>query len=209
MTIRNGTLVSIVALALAATSAAEAANITYTGSDSVAGWNVNYSITTDGKVGALDFFADVVSSSITYVGADVSFPTTVTLSDTNTFYFSGSTSSSPSPVTATATALSFNFSGDGGMNFCYVADSICYAYSAAHTLDVADVVFHLAVRPVKEVDDLAFGYSLQPGTYTSVAATNQVFATAVPEPAAWTMMIGGFGFTGIMLRRRLRTPATV
>ncbi|OAN66140.1 PEPxxWA-CTERM sorting domain-containing protein [Sphingomonas sp. TDK1] len=31
---------------------------------------------------------------------------------------------------------------------------------------------------------------------------SQVFLTAVPEPASWAMMIGGFAFVGGMLRRR-------
>lgn len=32
--------------------------------------------------------------------------------------------------------------------------------------------------------------------------------TAVPEPAAWTMMIGGFGLAGAAVRRRTRTSVT-
>lgn len=34
-------------------------------------------------------------------------------------------------------------------------------------------------------------------------------AGAVPEPASWAMMIGGFGLVGGVLRRRARTSATV
>lgn len=31
---------------------------------------------------------------------------------------------------------------------------------------------------------------------------------AVPEPAVWAMMIGGFGFAGLSVRRRIRTTTT-
>lgn len=35
-------------------------------------------------------------------------------------------------------------------------------------------------------------------------------AAAVPEPATWAMMLGGFGFAGLALRRRsLRTTASL
>ncbi len=34
----------------------------------------------------------------------------------------------------------------------------------------------------------------------------QQFA-AVPEPASWGMMLGGFGFAGIAIRRRRKAPA--
>ena len=37
---------------------------------------------------------------------------------------------------------------------------------------------------------------------------NQVFGlAAVPEPASWALMIGGFGMAGAMLRRRRLTSA--
>lgn len=35
--------------------------------------------------------------------------------------------------------------------------------------------------------------------------TNLIATPAVPEPATWAMMIGGFGFVGAMARRRSRT----
>lgn len=42
----------------------------------------------------------------------------------------------------------------------------------------------------------------------SVTGDTQGFVTGgVPEPAAWTLMIGGFGMAGAMLRRRRRTAA--
>jgi PEP-CTERM motif len=35
---------------------------------------------------------------------------------------------------------------------------------------------------------------------------DRVFATAVPEPASWALMITGFGAAGAMLRRRRQAP---
>jgi hypothetical protein len=36
-----------------------------------------------------------------------------------------------------------------------------------------------------------------------VFATNSTFGSAVPEPSAWALMLGGFGFMGYVLRRRV------
>lgn len=33
----------------------------------------------------------------------------------------------------------------------------------------------------------------------------QFFGGAVPEPASWAMMVGGFGLAGLAMRRRQRT----
>ena len=39
-------------------------------------------------------------------------------------------------------------------------------------------------------------------TYAPVKITVDSVAAAVPEPAAWALMIGGFGMAGAMFRRR-------
>ncbi|MFS0738107.1 PEPxxWA-CTERM sorting domain-containing protein [Sphingomonas sp. 1P06PA] len=44
-----------------------------------------------------------------------------------------------------------------------------------------------------------------PGSYT---LTISEIGTAVPEPASWALMIGGFGLIGSAMRRRPATPAT-
>ena len=43
-----------------------------------------------------------------------------------------------------------------------------------------------------------------PGGGYGYAAVQALDAAAVPEPATWAMMIGGFGFVGVALRRRRR-----
>lgn len=95
---------------------------------------------------------------------------------------------------------------------------LVYAFAAANTNEWASVVYHnldrmdkVEVLSTKELDDF---YSapvnsyLNSGTYTQVAATNQAFASAitgaVPEPAAWAMMILGMGAIGATMRRRVR-----
>ena len=49
------------------------------------------------------------------------------------------------------------------------------------------------------------------GSHTAVYTLGQVTvpAPAVPEPATWAMMIGGFGLAGSFIRRRQRAPLTV
>lgn len=49
-----------------------------------------------------------------------------------------------------------------------------------------------------------------PGQNPSCAFTREVLpALAVPEPAAWTLMIAGFGLIGAALRRRRERPAAL
>lgn len=50
-----------------------------------------------------------------------------------------------------------------------------------------------------------FGYGLTSNGSSSIADTWLVRGAAVPEPAAWALMIGGFGLAGAALRRRNQT----
>lgn len=45
------------------------------------------------------------------------------------------------------------------------------------------------------------------GTGTSTTSFGFTFADAVPEPATWAMMVGGFGFVGAAMRRRAKVPS--
>lgn len=63
-----------------------------------------------------------------------------------------------------------------------------------------------------------YGPSASPGTYliqgngtiiANVNATSSPAVTAVPEPAAWAMMIFGMGAVGFAMRRRSKVRTTV
>lgn len=42
--------------------------------------------------------------------------------------------------------------------------------------------------------------------FDNVVVTRADAAPAIPEPAAWTMMVGGFGLIGAAARRRAAQP---
>lgn len=46
------------------------------------------------------------------------------------------------------------------------------------------------------------------GTTGAIGAGTPVLQTAVPEPATWAMMLGGFGLLGAAMRRRQRATVT-
>lgn len=88
-----------------------------------------------------------------------------------------------------------------------------------NTPDGLDVDFNYELDPVGPAlftDDQAGGHHLQPGTYTLLwyggepsdgqfrLTISEADAGAVPEPAAWTMMLGGFGLIGGTLRQQRR-----
>ena len=53
-------------------------------------------------------------------------------------------------------------------------------------------------------DQISFAFQNQPAYF----ALDNISLSAVPEPATWAMMIGGFGMVGGAMRRR-RSSATV
>lgn len=52
--------------------------------------------------------------------------------------------------------------------------------------------------------DFAFQSQANTGITAGAAITGPLAAPAVPEPATWAMMLGGFGAIGVALRRRRR-----
>lgn len=74
----------------------------------------------------------------------------------------------------------FNVTGDGGGETGWVQQTVNFSIGAAGTLSFA-----------------ALGTSDSLGGYIE-----DVRLSAVPEPASWAMMLGGFGLLGAALRRR-------
>ena len=208
---------------------AQAADLVYSGQDTQDGVNIAYSITTNGSFGTL-LLSDIVASSITFTGtAGSRYGSFSSFTATNSIYFSNTNAGGVGPVSASTTDLMFNFAGDGGgLNFstynCAAIDTACTASLTAPNDMVRSIAYALAARGINDGDAVVYGhtgptreldngdldgYSLAAGTYTSVGATNQSFAqvadaSAVPEPAAWAMMILGVGAIGGVMRRRVR-----
>jgi hypothetical protein len=209
---------ALVAAAFGGTDAM-AQNITYTGSDSQAGYGISYSIETNGTLGILSL-SDIVSSSITITpGAGAKFGGVGPFTADGSLYFSHTDANGNvdglNPVSASLTDLFFDYSNGGGVNFG--AGSLVYALAALNISDNDAVVYEhndpttglpIATRELDSPNDT--NYRLGAGTYTVVMPTIQSFATAtpaaaaVPEPATWGMMILGFGVAGAAMRRRVR-----
>ena len=72
------------------------------------------------------------------------------------------------------------------------------------------LVVPLSLLPTTGFDPAHYGFNIWPrdGVHTGLAAisdfapNNATVAAAVPEPASWAMMLGGFGLIGGAMRRR-------
>lgn len=89
------------------------------------------------------------------------------------------------------------------------SNTIANAYDAAGVL-VASAT-DLELFPLSGVTTTLSGVGITRVDFTGVAAfTNLSFgAGAVPEPATWAMMIGGFGMIGFAMRRRQKVTTRV
>lgn len=165
---------------------AQAAPIVYTGSQLAGTASANYSIQTDGTLGALG------ATNITGYSITLSNGTTpLSFSNTN-----GRLMFSNSPqLFATNANLAFNFSFFGSIVF----DLPGAVESLGFTSGLAGGVVRIDTSG-------ASYFNFQNGLQT--IATAQV-AGAVPEPATWAMMIAGFGMVGFAMRRRQKVSTTV
>lgn len=178
------------AVALGMSAAASAAPvvtapITYSGSQQIGSILAAYSITTDGKLGSLDY-SDVTAFNVTLSDSISS----VNYGRTS----AGGTGSDFGTFNATATALtiplfeSISFYTNATSMFGGYVGNLTFNYAATNT----------------QIDDAAHGA----GLFQSMAEANTKtpFATAVtaavPEPAAWAMMMLGVGALGVMTRRQ-------
>ena len=85
-------------------------------------------------------------------------------------------------------------------------DNIFFDWSDFTATALTDLT--LPDRPAKFVRLGAPKMAIDWGNYLEAsnriaASFNSVTVSSVPEPATWTMMIGGFGFAGVALRRRV------
>lgn len=180
------------AVALLGSTAASA--ITYTGSFTATATNgaaslvVDYSIGTDGTLGTLglanftDFTLSENVDGTIYTGSG----------GINTVAGTG--------ATATATALSFDFSQNGGL-LVFVANpgaAICFSGLNAGCLGAPAPSAFLI-----DFSHAVVGYTLR-STGVEVLATA---APTVPEPAAWALMVAGFGLVGTAVRRKALAAA--
>ena len=171
-------------------SAAQAAPIVYTVNDYVgAVGHITGTVTTDGTIGQLGA-GNFLSWNLSVAGNGASD----TLTSGNSGIFIGGTATS-----ATAHDIFFDFSD---LNPSYLLVQKVFS-SGANYVCAASTVY--PSTPCLQ------GATVAPQAYTDPSAQFQQFegrvsiasvAGAVPEPATWAMMIGGFGLAGASLRRR-------
>jgi hypothetical protein len=162
---------------------------TYVGVRPIPGASVDLSITTDGVIGALAQ-SDITSWNISIT--DGAGSVDLTPGDSQLLLTGG--------LSATATTLSFDFSsnglalfeeatiGDSGPFYCDNGNANCYGGG----ITAEGVATEYGESPIEQLSQ-----------------TGQVvIATAgVPEPAAWAMMLVGFGAIGGLMRRRVSISA--
>ena len=79
---------------------------------------------------------------------------------------------------------------------------INYGLTFAHTGSTLDFEFRASGAGWQGGDDEGYGIDNSVFTYDGVPSTG-----GVPEPATWALMIGGFGMSGAMVRRRKAVAA--
>lgn len=202
----RGLVTGLAALAMAGFATAASA-ITYTGSSSITDTKssffyvpgtflINFSITTDGTLGALTA-ANFVNWNFVIDGPESGDDFTFTPGN-SVVNIAGSA------LTATASELQFNFAhpsgayfqfaefplGPGGVRhfWCLEANWGCTGGGPSN------------IAPHAEAAYSVYGYVTQPRAGLATIATAST--SAVPEPTAWLMLIAGFGTIGLQSRRR-------
>ena len=193
----RSSLKSVVAasLCVATTNAAHAANIIYTVNNFVgAVGHLTGTVETDGTIGVLSA-ANFIHWNFNVLGNGASD----TLTDGNSGVFSGGGS-----TTATATGIFFDFSNPAPSFLLFQK-----VFSSGNN-------YVCAASTVFPSTPCLQGASLVPENFANASAQystptgNVLVATVagVPEPAAWALMIAGFGLVGAAARRRQSVRVT-
>ena len=163
----------------------------YTGNHVIDTATVSVSLTTDGTTGVLSM-ANITGWSFTLTNPGG----TVTLdnSNSNFTYLSGSA------FQATATDIVFDYNAVGHMQW----DNFGLAGDDALCFDTPGAAFTCIGNPPAETVVVNGAFSHGPRSGRFVLGN----AVAVPEPATWAMMIGGFAMAGMAARRRTRASVT-
>lgn len=182
--------IAVVALALAGTTAS-AASITYNVNETIGLGSVFGTIQTDGTLGALDQ-SNVIGFDLFVNGPGAA----IELTQANSVIVT-----SGSNLSAFQNHLAFNYSGPSGF-LLFQFGSFGTGKKYYCNSSVADTCFQGASAIPDSFDS--------PSAQVEARVGNQIIAStgdAVPEPASWALMLGGFGLVGAALRRRV--PAAV
>ncbi len=180
---------SLICLASAFTIAAPAWSTSYVVNQSIgASGAVTGTIDTDGTIGTLSG-ADFTAWNLLLTGAGASFVLTNLNSNV---YLTGT------GTTATATDISFDFSGASAGTLLFQAGG--YGSGNTYWCNAS------AAGACRQGTTVAPESYFSPSFQTEARTGDQIIAgnavAAVPEPASWAMMLGGFGAIGGAMRSR-------
>jgi hypothetical protein len=179
-------------IAVAALLAAPAmANVTYDAFESFDGATVALSITTDGATGVLST-SDITNWNIDITDTSGNFDLNPGNSQVEDLGLD---------LSATSTHLIFDFSSTGFLLFesTVLHDSGPFWCATGGAADCWNQVTE-GIGVSTEFGDTAIE--------NEVRTDRNIIATAVPEPATWALMLGGFAMIGGMLRRRAQPLRT-
>jgi PEP-CTERM motif len=196
-----------IALAVSLLSATSAQAITYIGNRSIGAGTVQLSITTDNTLGGLTptnivDWAIHMSSGAENVSL---FGNNSRIAMLNTRFQVPEAGNSP--LTATATDLFFNFDGDAVLLF-----QLGPPFDAQPAYCLEGDTPNLSCIGGNKLEVMFFGINAVQFSETAdrsgLVTIGSVAAGGVPEPAAWALMIAGFGLVGSAARRRAKVQVT-
>jgi len=97
-----------------------------------------------------------------------------------------------------ASLLTFQFSSDGGATYTTLNSLLTTPPSDAGVFTTLTGTFSIATAGTLRLN-IGSGTNFAGGNDFAI---DNISVTAVPEPMTWTLMIGGFGLAGAVLRRR-------